>query len=201
MEFLQIKSESEDMSYYERTFAEIARKLFNEYAIQTFDSLYRITEIEFYWDSTNHKDKSTYQRNHVDPKSGEWFFHYSGVDIALKSENNNGYGGILLRSIYDINKKELYKGPLVSVMKLFSGTNAFNGLIQTKIITHQFSPDEILQTERIGLGDNAKQNGADKLRYRFLIDIKPYKKNTAIAAPLFLKRTAKNIAKVIYAVV
>lgn len=59
---------------------------------------------------------------------------------------------------------------------MFSGTNAFTGLIQTKIISHQFPLDEILQTERIGLEDNAKQNGADKLRYRFLIDIKPSKK-------------------------
>ena len=177
MEFLQFDSESKDMAYYEKKFTEISQKLFNEFAIETSDSKYRITEVEFYWNSSNHKDESTYKRKYVNPETGEWFFHYSGVDIALMSENKNGYGGILIRSIYDINKNVTYKGPLVSVMKLFSGTNAFSDTIQTKIISYKFSADKIKQTERIGIGNNGKANGADKLRYRFLINIKPVKKS------------------------
>ena len=99
MDFLKINKETED------EFENIAQILFDNYAIRTDNDLYRLTEIEFYWHSPNHLDNSTYIRKHVDPKSGDWFFHYSGVDIALKNEKTGGYGGILIRSIYDINKK------------------------------------------------------------------------------------------------
>lgn len=164
MDFLNINNETED------EFKKIAEKLFNGFAIQTYDSLYRITELEFYWNSPNHIDDSTYQRKYVNPKSGDWFFHYSGVDIALKNENNGGYGGILLRSVYDLNSKKLYKGPLVCAMRLFSGTNAFEDTIKTKIIQYEFPASELKNTERVGLGNNANKNGANKLLYRFFIN-------------------------------
>ena len=50
-----------------------------------------------------------------------------------KSETG-GYGGILLRAIYDLKDQKTFKGPLVCVMKLFSGNNAFTGMIKVKII-------------------------------------------------------------------
>ncbi len=78
MDFLEIIKEGED------EFRKVAQTLFDEYAIQTDKALYRLTEIEFYWNSNTHADNSTYKRKHVDLKSGDWFFHYSGVDIALK---------------------------------------------------------------------------------------------------------------------
>jgi hypothetical protein len=163
LDFLNITDESE------KGFQFIAEKLFNEWAIQTHESVYRITEIEFYWNSKSHIDKSTYQRIHVNPKSGEWFFHYSGVDIALKNETNGGYGGILLRAVYDLKNKKPYKGPMVCAMRLFSGTNAFIETIKTKIIPYTFSESEIKNSERIGLGKNAIENDAQKFQYRFLI--------------------------------
>jgi hypothetical protein len=78
MELLKIEKETE--------FENIAQILFDNYAIQTHSALYRFIEIEFYWNSPSHIDNSTYKRKHVDPKAGDWFFHYSGVDIALKNE-------------------------------------------------------------------------------------------------------------------
>ncbi len=163
MDFLTIQNETES------EFEKIAQKLFDDYEIQTHNAMYRLTEIEFYWNSSNHIDNSTYKRNHVDPKSGDWFFHYSGVDIALKNEKTGGYGGILIRSIYDIEKKTTIKGPMVCAMKLFSETNAFSQSIKTQIISHAFSKSTIIKKPRIGLGKNAKENGADKLNYAFLI--------------------------------
>jgi hypothetical protein len=174
MDFLMINSEAEDASYFENRFKEISNKLFNEFVIESHNSLYRITEIEFYWNAPNHIDGSTYKRKYVDPETGQWFFHYSGVDIALKG--TNGYGGILLRSVYDIKTNFLYKGPLVCAMRLFSGTNAFEDTIDTKIIKYQFPANQIKQTTRIGLGKNAQENGADKLLYRFIIEVQPIKK-------------------------
>ena len=164
IDFLRIEKETE------KEFHGIADKLFNNYAVQNHDSIFRIIEIEFYWTSANHKDDSTYQRKHVDPRQGEWFFHYSGVDIALKNEKTGGYGGILIRGIYDINEKRIYKGPMVCAMKLFSGTDVFSESIKTRIIEHEFRKAEISKDKRIGLGNNAKQSGTDKLNYRYFID-------------------------------
>lgn len=164
MDFLIIEHETEE------EFKEIAQELFNNYAIQNHDSTFRIIEIEFYWNSLSHKDESTYLRKYVDPKQGEWFFHYSGVDIALKNELNGGYGGILIRGIYDIKEHRLYKGPMVSAMKLFSCTNAFSESIKTRIIKHEFRSTKVLNDIRIGLGNNAKQSGTAKLNYRYYID-------------------------------
>jgi len=164
MDFLKIINETES------EFAKIAQILFDNYAIQTSKALYRLTEIEFYWNSPNHKDNSTYKRKHVDPKSGDWFFHYSGVDIALKNEETGGYGGILIRSIYDIDKKSMIKGPMVCAMKLFSENNAFSQSIKTQIVPQLFTKSEIIKGARIGLGKNAKENGADQLNYAFIIN-------------------------------
>ena len=166
MDFLKIVEETEE------EFKTIARELFDNFAIITGEATYRFLEIEFYWNSPNHIDDSTYQRKHVNPKTGEWFFHYSGVDIALKNENNGGYGGILIRSIYDIDKEVTIKGPMVCAMKLFSATNAFSDSIKTKIVPHLFNPRDIVSDSRIGLGQNAKDSGTDKLNYRFVINPK-----------------------------
>ena len=163
-DFLKIEKETEE------EFENIAQQLFNNYAIKNHSSVYRITEIEFYWTSPNHKDDSTYQRKHVNPKNGEWFFHYSGIDIALKNEDIGGHGGILIRGIYSITEDKPYKGPMVCAMKLFSGTSVFSESIKTRIINHQFTDKEVRKGERIGLGNNAKQSGTDKLNYRFFIN-------------------------------
>lgn len=166
MDFLKIVDETE------KKFETIASVLFDNFAIQTDKALYRFVEIEFYWNSPNHIDNSTYHRKHVDPKTGDWFFHYSGVDIALKNEQTGGYGGILIRSIYDVTKKIVFKGPMVCAMRLFSETNAFAESIKTKIIPYSFEKSDILKRPRIGLGQNAKENGTDKLNYAFIIDPK-----------------------------
>jgi hypothetical protein len=163
MNFLNIVNENQE------EFKDIANKLFAEYAIKTHDCLFRLLEIEFYWNSINHTDNSTYSRKYVDPKNGEWFFHYSGVDIALRNEETGGYGGILIRSVLDINLNRIYKGPQVCAMKLFSGTNAFEDSIKTKIVKHKFDSNPIISSKRIGLGKNAKENGADMYSYRFTI--------------------------------
>ena len=162
-DFLRVTEETEN------EFRNIARKLFNDFAIQKEKLIYRLTEIEFYWSSPTHKDESVYKRIHVDPSRGEWFFHYSGVDIALK--NDDGYGGILIRGICDIHSGKSFKGPQVCAMKLFSGINAFSDSFSVRIIDYKFPEEQIGETERIGLGKNVKESGFNKFKYRFLIKL------------------------------
>jgi hypothetical protein len=162
IDFLTIVDETEN------EFEKIAQILFDTCAIKTHNAIYRFVEIEFYWKSSSHQDNSTYKRIHVNPKSGDWFFHYSGVDIALANETG-GFGGILIRSIYDVEKKKLIKGPMVCAMKLFSETNAFSQSIKTQIVPHEFKKSTIEKKHRIGMGENAKENGFDKRNYAFII--------------------------------
>lgn len=166
MIFLKIEKETE------QEFEAIANWLLNDCAIENHESIFRLTEIEFYWNSPRHSDDSTYKRNHVDPQNGDWFFHYSGVDIALKNEKIGGFGGILIRGIYCLNEKKTYKGPMICAMKLFSGTSAFNDSIKTKIIEYSFDKQKIEKQPRVGLGENAIKSGTDKLNYGFFINFK-----------------------------
>lgn len=94
----------------------------------------------------------------------------TAVDIALKNELTGGYGGILIRSIYDIDKRMLTKGPMVCAMKLFSGYNAFEQSIRTQIISHEFKASVIKKGPKKGLGQNATSNNAHKRNYSFTID-------------------------------
>ena len=142
MEFLNVTNETQE------GFKEIAQTLFDEYAIQTHTTLYRLVEIEFYWHSSSHPDKSTYDRRHADPKTGEWFFHYSGVDIALRNKETGGYGGILIRGIYDCNTKKITSGPMVCAMKLFSGYSAFSKSIETRLISYMAISERLCQLFR-----------------------------------------------------
>jgi hypothetical protein len=60
--------------------------------------------------------------------------------------------------------------PMVCAMKLFSENNAFTQSIKTQIIEHSFPTSKIEKRTRIGLGNNAKENGADQLNYAFFIN-------------------------------
>lgn len=163
-DFLRIEKETE------QEFQEIAKKLFNDFIVENHESKYRLMEIEFYWNSRTHKDSSTYERKYVNPKQGEWFFHYSGVDIALRNESTGGYGGILIRKIYCFEDKKIYKGPMVCAMKIFSGTNAFTFAPAPRIVEYNHEVyKEVEKGARIGLGNNAKESKTDKLDYRFYI--------------------------------
>ena len=88
----------------------------------------------------------------------------------MKNEAIKGYGGILIRSIYSITEKKPFKGPMVCVMKLFSGSNAFTDSIKTHIIKSKLTNNNIEPSLRKNLGENAKQSGTDELKYRFTID-------------------------------
>lgn len=165
MDFLIVKEANEE------GFRKITQKLFDQYVINTHSGLYRLTEVEFYWNSKSHSDKTTYEPKHYERKRGDWFFHYSGVDIALKNDDD-GFGGILIRTIMDVDTGIYYRGPQVCMMRLFSGANAFSPSFRAEIIPHNFEKSTILSQPRIGLGKNAVESGTDKYNYNFGIKVK-----------------------------
>ena len=107
--------------------SKIAEELFSNYCVKCGNKYFRFAEIEFYYykkekSGANNFDaawnKETYPRN---ADAGDFFFHYSGVDICFqsrfddsKSEKGNEdlgeFGGILIRSLLDGDK--ILAGPL-----------------------------------------------------------------------------------------
>jgi 3-methyladenine DNA glycosylase Mpg len=116
------------------TIETIAKSLLLKYVLMVNDKEYRICEIEFYINSTQHPDQYTHSDD--DQKSfGKWYFHkcsggsykggtYKGMDITMG--NNETYFGILIRSIYDENLCEMIEGPCRSVNKILELNNCYD---------------------------------------------------------------------------
>jgi hypothetical protein len=116
-----------------QTFNYLANKLLNEIYICTPTNKYKIIEIEFYYNSENHPDPFV----HCDKEQnvpGNWYFHkmhgksykegtYKGLDITFGIENGNSYGGILLRSIQNIQTNEITEGSCSIVNKILDDNN------------------------------------------------------------------------------
>lgn len=100
-------------------FSKIAYELFHNYEIQCGKKHFHFAEIEFYYYRKGCFEKAwnktTYERKIR--KNGKLMYHNSGVDICFASnfsEEEAEFGGILIRSLFTINKKgkkQLIFGP------------------------------------------------------------------------------------------
>ena len=149
----------------ELTFSRIAEILLLKSYIQTANGNYRLLEIEFYYNNNNHKDIVTMSRTE---KAGMWWLHNWGVDISFKSEKqSNYYGGILIRSIVELNGENVICGPQNCCWELFY-SSALGQNMAPRIITNEDGntfEGEIGKTRRYITG---KTKGIDK-EYRFFV--------------------------------
>lgn len=107
-------------------FDTIAEEIINGFQIYKDGSLYSFAEIEFYYYGEDQKDSHTYIRK---CKAMDWFFHYSGVDIAFETKYDDKntpcqFGGVLIRSIIKHvkgEKDEVIAGPLRCQQEIFNG--------------------------------------------------------------------------------
>ena len=129
--------------------------LMGRYCIKKKDAYYQIAEIEFYYYGPNHPDIITYPRTCSEK---QWFFHQSGVDLTIES-NQKGesikFGGILIRSLkkYDGNWNYIKTicGPQKCVNELFDVLDAFdfnNNLTPLLIETTKFGEIEVCSSQR-----------------------------------------------------
>ena len=98
----------------QKIFTDIATELFEHCFIKQGEAVkYKFLEVEFYFWSEAHKDNKldnegkkevpfVYPRNNTQP--AQYLVHASGMDLCFKSDN--GYGGILIRSLLRIEGKE-----------------------------------------------------------------------------------------------
>ena len=129
-ELLQMPDNMAEKDIQEK-FENIANKLMKEYCLICGEKKFYFAEIEFYYYDECHFNQSwnevTYERNGY--KSGDLFYHLSGMDICFDSQlskgkgRKTGYGGgILIRSIVEDTEEneEITVGPLTCVNKMLN---------------------------------------------------------------------------------
>lgn len=157
------------------SFQYIAEQLFSEYYISTANSNYFITEIEFYFQSSDHHNDNYTHGHKFQKLNGHWYFHWSGIDITIGDGINKG--GILIRGLKkkDINGGwEYISGPLNVMRELLSGQhNAFSerGIKLQLVKSSKIDIGPIFIGKRVGLNNekDTRESYYDK-PYRFLID-------------------------------
>lgn len=93
------------------SFDRIAKDLILNKAISVNGYQFSFIDIEFYYHHENHPDG--YTMNHNRPK-GELEIHRYGIDLSLGKIGDDGYGGILLCGLYNLeNGKPIQKPQII----------------------------------------------------------------------------------------
>jgi len=89
----------------------------NNFTLEINNKSHRLTEVEFYFCGDKHMDIYTHQ-DPLQQTSGKWYFHrtgkgykggsYKGLDVTF---GQNGFGGILIRAILDLESDNYIEGP------------------------------------------------------------------------------------------
>ena len=121
----KLQSCPETFDDVDKYFSETADLLMNNYVISKQGIKYEIVEIEFYLFTSGHQDVITYPRT---CKSGQWFFHSSGVDLTFATTDKQ-FGGILIRGLREVKgeRKQVF-GPQNCVYLLWDKFNAFEAV-------------------------------------------------------------------------
>lgn len=198
---------------FESTFNYYADKLINNSFLVINGHKYNIMEIEFYLTCKDHPDPFTHQDKDQSIPN-KWYFHkkgktykqgtYKGLDITFRpshlSPNEKCYGGILIRSIYNISNKKFIEGPcnvvdhILNMCQYDSIHNFVNNndkldindtFSQLHILPRKRSIIPLYNSPRVGL--TLKQ--LNNLRvvyimknYRYMIEPQVFKKNRALIA-------------------
>ena len=107
-------------------FPEIAEFLLKNYGIESRGKIYLLNEIEFYYYDSLYDDKRTEKGTsritlERTAPAGSWFIHNYGVDLTFNSSKAEGFGGgILLRSIEEMDSGKAFIGPIRCVNELWN---------------------------------------------------------------------------------
>lgn len=199
---LKIVDETSDQKQLEKDFNEAASLLLLQSNLMVADKAYELLEIEFYFynekihpDPYSHSFQYASSVRKKQSVTGSWYFHrftgiekYThtrrGLDITYGDGEKDRYGGILIRSIKNLQDGRIISGPSRVVSEIILAANdplnleriAFDmsaGLV--------FDPKELLHistletprtipvysSERFGLSD--KNPGYRKKKYRFFV--------------------------------
>ena len=94
-------------------FTEIAKEMFSHIAIKAGEKYFKFIEVEFYYFKLGTFEGSLFNCTYPRTRdAGQFFWHYSGMDICFDSiEDDMAFGGILIRSIMN-EDGEIIAGPM-----------------------------------------------------------------------------------------
>lgn len=161
----------------------LSEKLLKDYSIVKGKERYRFLEIEFYFYNKYHKDVSVYRRT---IQAGKWYIHLSGVDISFEScyvskeFSENYYGGILIRSIQNMQYDSIVNGPLCCLIELFQNID-INGNSENTPRIEKYKQENIdIKTLcRYGIKSNLKYcyyNASPDLKWKSNYKANPLKR-------------------------
>jgi hypothetical protein len=212
--------------FFDQYFVQIANELLNNYIIQVGNTQFRINEIEFYLKHDLHLDYFTHCDS-MQQSNCDWYIHrtggsyrsgtFKGIDITFGSYAKEVFGGILIRTIENLETGEVFEGPCVCVdrfmmvmMELETKTidefasilakNKFD-IFTSALSIKQLSLDnkKVYRSPRVGLtlkkssGGNAKNNGKSNQQdwifkpYRFMTSLEKKKGKHYIVLALISK--------------
>lgn len=133
---------------------------------------FSIIDVEVYYWHDKHPDNYAKGVKHT-RQLGEFELHRYGIDISLGQDENEEFGGILLRGLYDMDKQlTIKKSEIVkSIFNSFKlGNNNF------ELITEKSPWVEVFKTTRLNLGKKAGEKfDFSNKKYRFLAKSKENK--------------------------
>lgn len=178
----------------EERFEQIAKVLFECFAIQKGETMYLFKEIEFYFYNKNHRDIITHPR---DSKPLCWYINdFGGIDLNFGSKiryekrlNSNGkkvekcvlddsayFGGILIRQLISEDGCEILSGPLACA-ELFRCHNATGVDKEFPVLVDNNAIVKYIRKSRVNLL-RSKQSVEDKVNnilYQYHDNIQSFK--------------------------
>lgn len=178
----------------EERFEQIAKVLFECFAIQKGETMYLFKEIEFYFYNKNHRDIITHPR---ESKPLCWYINdFGGIDLNFGSKiryekrlNSNGkkvekcvlddsayFGGILIRQLISEDGREILSGPLACA-ELFRCHNATGVDKEFPVLVDNNAIVKYIRKPRVNLL-RSKQSVEDKVNnilYQYHDNIQSFK--------------------------
>jgi len=168
---------NEKIENQQNPFDSLANLLMNNHRIKSGDSVYSITEIEFYFHSKEHADPYT----HCDDEQFtccKWYFNGMGLDLTFGNKDKKIHGGILIRGIKKPEDKPVYiDGPSNVLKELFScyedAFTAKSGICLIEFPNeNNTDKSKLYRAKRVGLPLKKEDpsNFRDK-KYRYIADL------------------------------
>ena len=178
----------------ELRFEQIAKMLFESFAIQKGETMYLFKEIEFYFYNKNHRDIITHPR---ESKPLCWYINdFGGIDLNFGSKiryekrlNSNGkkvekcvlddsayFGGIFIRQLISEDGCEILSGPLACA-ELFRCHNATGVDKEFPVLVDNNAIVKYIRKPRVNLL-RSKQSVEDKVNnilYQYHDNIQSFK--------------------------
>ena len=155
------------------SFEKIAKDLFSQYELKIGKDAFELVEIEFYYFSDNHQDGFVHV--HEISEAGRLRLHGAGLDITFAS-NSDEYGGILIRSIKNIQTGVYTNGPILSADKLILSISLFEeSSFKLEKKTEVKELNGFMKGIRVGLKNPKKETSHNETfrqaEYRFITDL------------------------------